>query len=198
MTKKICKGVSFNRGALRKSLVRLIASLVFLGGASQALADPVDVTYTVSGSAGSWLLDFSVTNNLGGTQEVYFFGTQSSGIVFGLPTGWNGNGVNSSNSLLGGSATVYNNNWLNRPPTPGAVGAGQTLSGFQVQISDLVAPSNVAWFAYGIGSDYAGPGCFHCGSNPGFEGIAGSAVPLPAALPLFATGLGLMGWFALT
>jgi hypothetical protein len=34
-------------------------------------AAPVDVTYTFSGSAGDWTYDFSVTNNLGGTNYIY-------------------------------------------------------------------------------------------------------------------------------
>ena len=52
---------------------------------------------------------------------------------------------------------------------------------------------------------YAGPDYFHRPDNPGFAGttdgsvstIAAPATPLPAALPLFATGLGglgLLGW----
>ena len=43
---------------------------------SIARADPVEVSYVVSGHTGAWLLDFSVTNNLGGTNNVYFFGVQ--------------------------------------------------------------------------------------------------------------------------
>jgi hypothetical protein len=41
-----------------------------------AKADPINVSATVSGSAGDWTLDFSVNNNLAGApdQDFYFFG----------------------------------------------------------------------------------------------------------------------------
>jgi hypothetical protein len=48
-----------------------IAGLALLGALEMAQAAPVDVTYTFSGSAGDWTYDFSVTNNLGGTNYLY-------------------------------------------------------------------------------------------------------------------------------
>ena len=52
-----------------KKLVYLI--LMLLGVLPTAQASPVDVSYTVSGSAGNWALDFSITNNLGSTYDIY-------------------------------------------------------------------------------------------------------------------------------
>jgi hypothetical protein len=47
------------------------AGLALIGLIGIAQAVPVDVSYTVSGSAGDWTYNFSVTNNLGGTNYVY-------------------------------------------------------------------------------------------------------------------------------
>ena len=200
MDKKLCDDVPFNGSGFRKSLLGLIASLVLLGGASHALADPVDVSFTVSGSPGSWLLDFSITNNLGGgTNDVYFFGTQlSARNIAGSPSGWNPDTWTTwDNTGYGGSSTVYNNNWIAGTGT--GIYSGNTLSGFQVLVTDLVAPINVPWFAYSfyLNGEYTGSGCDRCGQNPLFEGTTGvSAVPLPATLPLFASGLAGLGWLS--
>jgi hypothetical protein len=47
----------------------LFASCTF----ENAQADLVDVSFTASGSARHWLLDFSVTNHIGDDQRIYFF-----------------------------------------------------------------------------------------------------------------------------
>src|SRR5262245_36697130 len=65
-------------------------AMVALAAINPIQADPIDVTYSVTGSAGSWVLDFSVTNNLGGTNDIYFFGvslTDPNNI--GGPAFWN-------------------------------------------------------------------------------------------------------------
>lgn len=53
-------------------------------------ADPINVSYTVTGGPGDWTLDFSVNNNLGGAadQDFYFFGVDlsSSSNITGSPT----------------------------------------------------------------------------------------------------------------
>ena len=74
----------------QKSLRLLVLAMAF--GTMQwqpAYADPVDVSYTVSGSPGAWVLDFSVTNNLGGTNSIYYLnvGLPTTSIV-GSPAGW--------------------------------------------------------------------------------------------------------------
>ena len=202
---------------MKRNSVRLLALALVFGGAMHwqpAYADPVDVSYTVSGSAGAWLLDFSVTNNLGGTNSIYYLNLQLPATsIVGSPTGWSYSSVNNpwSNAPYGGSSIVYNNPWRvsgNSPVMPPElmISSGQTLSGFEVMYTGPVAPASVLWTAFATLGTYNGPGCFNCGINPGFEGvgldppwqpITPIATPLPAALPLFAGGLGalgLLGW----
>ena len=70
-----------------------------------AHGNPLDVTYSVSGSAGAWVLDFSVTNNLGGQNNVYLFGVHlASRDIFYSPANWTPNEtVTLNTSTLGGS-----------------------------------------------------------------------------------------------
>jgi len=192
----------------QKSLRLLVLAMAF--GTMQwqpAYADPVDVSYTVSGSPGAWVLDFSVTNNLGGTNSIYYLNVElPTTSIVGSPAGWAYSSFNNpwSNAAYGGSSVVYNNPWLVSGMNPGAmISSGQTLSGFKVLDTDQVAPASALWTAFAYFGTYNGPGCFNCGVNPGFEGVALDppatpiATPLPAALPLFAGGLGalgLLGW----
>src|ERR1700688_2341763 len=60
---------------LALSFSKLAILGIFLTGLSaSALADPIVVSYTVSGSSGAWVLDFSLTNNVNSGQVVYLFG----------------------------------------------------------------------------------------------------------------------------
>jgi len=192
-------------------LASAIAGLAFLGTLSVAHASAVDVTYTVSGSAGNLVYDFSVINNIGGANGIYLFGVRLNvDNRVGSPVGWDPNafpgGLNWFNN--GGSATNYNNNWVTCPTLAcpivnEVIETGQTLSGFKVLDSGLTALTNVSFFAVAFGDVYSGPDCsFQCLAqflNPGFEGLAteasvsASATPLPGALPLFASGLAAFG-----
>jgi hypothetical protein len=203
---------------MRKNLVILIL-MVFFGLLSSANADPINVSYTVSGSTGNWTLDFSVTDNLIGTdQGFYFFGVSlSSDNNTGSPTDYGPwtpqESAPWSNTELGGSSVLYNDTWVDdgnsAPP-------GTTTSGFEVTISDAVAPTAVGWYVFTTGGI---PYCYtplDCTLNPGFEGailydtVSGTSVstttyypqpqpqpepqpaPEPDSLILCATGLGLL------
>jgi hypothetical protein len=183
-----------------------VVSLASWCQAAPAHAAPVDVSYTVSGSAGNWLLDFSVTNNLGNTNDLYIFGVQ---LPAHNPVGdpepqFSAFNSNWSNAAYGGSSIDYNNNWISNNPALVNIAPGQTLSGFQATVTDLSAPSTVNWFALALfGTDDGNCG-FNCVLtpqsptwNPGFEGsavVAVAATPVPATLPLLASALGGLGW----
>jgi hypothetical protein len=179
--------------------VAAIAGSLLLGTLTTAHAAPVDVTCTVSGSAGNWLLDFAVSDNLGGTNNLYLFGVLSSQRnVFASPTGWDPNALNGYNpGVYGGSNTNYNNLWITGPAGSTTIVPGQTLSGFYVSNSDAAMPTNVPWMAVAAGGVYMGPGCsFICSApydNPGFEGIVVPVVLAVGDAPLGVAAFALVG-----
>lgn len=176
---------------MRSSKVFLFLS-AFLAAVATAAAAPV-VTYTVSGTSGNYTLDFSVTNNLTGTdQDIYLFGVLlSAPNVVGSPSSFDPTVFSTwTNSGYGGSSLLYNNVWLDGSESD--LMPGQTLSGFDVQVSDATAPQAVPWFAFAAsvsgldaygGSDYFGGDP----TNPGFEGVAS---PEPASWLLLIAGVG--------
>src|SRR5580704_6649569 len=73
------------RRAVRRTVMRKLSprlgSLILFAGAlafspliSSVHANPVDVSYTISGAPGDWIVDVSITDNLGGTNDLYFVG----------------------------------------------------------------------------------------------------------------------------
>ena len=92
---------------------RLLASAVLCLAASLAQASPVDVTETISGSSGAWVYDFSVTNNLGGTNDVYAFGVElPTANETGIPSGWVNYGASYNPLGSGGPNISFNNVWI--------------------------------------------------------------------------------------
>lgn len=182
----------------------LIASLLI---GTSALAAPVDVSYKVLGSAGNYTYDFSVTNNLGDTNNIYFFGVN-------VPNGnaVDANGYNSTvwltwnNDIYGGSNTVYNQNWVTNNVFDDSIHPGDANSSFQVISNDLNKLTSVNWFAFAYGGEYFGPGNERPSTpwNPLFEGSAKvlsdspipSPVPEPEVYAMMLAGLGLVGFMS--
>ena len=168
---------------------KLSLLIAFFAVAFTASATPIQVSYTVTGSSGNWTLDFSVTNNeIGTDQAVYLFGVMlNARDVVGSPIPYDPTVYPTwTNSGLGGSNTLYNNVWLDSSESN--LLPGQTLSGFDVHVADLMAPQAVPWFAFSIGNiPYAGNDYFGGDpTNPGFEGVA---TPEPGTWIMFFAAL---------
>ncbi len=197
----------------RKLLMFVAAATVLLafalGNPASASADPLGVTYTITGGPGNWTLDFSVTNNIVGApnQVFYFFGVYLPGSpVTGSPALIPADpGLVFNPSLVfGGSDTNYNDTWLGNVD-PANAHPGSTTSGFDVLVTSLAAPSSVQWFGFTEDTNflptYTGGGqintkgseSFYADVSPGFEGLAtgttNATVPEPGTLALLTSAL---------
>lgn len=173
------------------AVAALSASVLAFSAASAA---PI-VTGSVTGSAGAWTHTFTVQNNLGGTNNIYFFGVRMpNGTEVSAPAGWDPNQWPTwDNTGYGGSSTVYNNVWIRGSGTgitPGSSGV------FTVLENSATAMTGIQWFAYAVGGTYTGGDNFNTTSNPGFEGRIGNAVapvPEPSVWALMILGMGAVG-----
>ncbi|WP_047195619.1 PEP-CTERM sorting domain-containing protein [Caldimonas brevitalea] len=162
---------------------------------------PVAVTYTVTGSPGQWLLNFSFTHQLPGAPDdmaIYFLGVERNELA-GTPSGFEPyqGPLPWSNAEYGGMGS-YDVAWSRTESGQGLL-PGETASGFVALSLEQVAPTSMPWFAWAYspsGAQYHGGGQFSYGipgntppfSNPGFEGVA-IAVPEPETMGLLLLGL---------
>ncbi|WP_347989786.1 hypothetical protein [Methylomonas sp. AM2-LC] len=152
--------------------------------ANSANANLIDVSYTTSGSAGNWTYDFTVANNVGDPNNIYFFGVYiPNGTYSNAPgpftteySGW-------TNWGLGGSNILYSNTWTDQ--SLGGIVSGAKLSGFDVGSTTTSALASVQWFAFTYNSNeitYTAGGNFNGFTfNPGFEGVANVTSSVPEA-----------------
>jgi hypothetical protein len=182
-----------------KTLLSATVALAAIVAATPATAALVTVNSTITGSAGAWVHDFTVVNNLPNTNRIYFFGVSlpTGRNIAGSPPAYDPNTwLTWDNQPYGGSATIYNNIWIdlslgNLPP-------GSSLSGFKALDTGAVAATNIPFFVFAIGGNYTGPECINCGGNPGFEGLVNGGtvrdvVPEPSSWAMLIAGFGLTG-----
>jgi len=189
----------------------VLLSAQMVGG--PLLAQPVGVSYTVSGSSGSYNLDFTIQNSLPADEGfgLYWFGVKLSGQdITGSPAFWPPFFLGSYNPTLdGGPNITYNNVWFDTSPgfgsSQGFLASGGSLSGFDVHVTDPTEPTSVSWFAYAYPDsttgtfDYTGGQSFNPTEtyNPGFVGVVqggSSSVPDGGfAFSLFSLGLTALG-----
>lgn len=162
---------------MKRYVLLLLAVLV---PTTFAMAIPITITYTVSGSAGNWILDFTVQNNISSPagMDVYYFVPDATGTVAGTPAGFFNYGD------FGWMDIDY-----------GHLLPGSSQSGFLYLLTDEVAPTSIdIWtWAYG-GGDYLGGDNLNSPDgnwNPNWVVTATqqSAVPEPGSLMLIASGL---------
>lgn len=135
------------RNLLKSFTVAIAAAMLALCAAQTSFAGMI-VTQSVTGSSGDYTVEFFVKNELGPGGGVYFFGValDTGRDIVASPGTFNPDTWPSwDNTLLGGSSTVYNNNWItgNHLEVPD----GATQGGFKVHTTAAVAPSSISWFA---------------------------------------------------
>jgi len=194
-----------------KTPIACFVCILTVGG--NLLAQPVGVTYSVSGTSGDYTLDFTIQNNLpaGDNLGLYWFGVDLSvPDITGTPTDWPVYFLSTYNpSIDHGPNINFNNVWFDTNPgfgsSQGFVQSGDSLSGFDVHISAATLPTSVPWFAYAYPDNDTGPFDYNGGQsfnpletyNPGFTGviqIPSSGVPDGSfTLSMLGLGLALLG-----
>lgn len=188
-----------------------------------ANAQPLNVAYLVTGSAGNWLFNFTLTNTGVGAPAdlgVYLFGVNiGPKAIAATPTNWS---QFMSWTTSSGSGTKYGNVW--HANNDFGVGVGASVTGFSAFNYDQVAPTDVKWFAYAISNSQAAAGEWYEGGgnfngqtyNPGFESRANGiyeptvntvlrepenpppvvVTPEPSSYVLLASGLMALGYMS--
>lgn len=195
------RGIEAFREVLMRRTVAALLSFSFL---SSAHAATVDVHLTIFGSPGDWLYDFSVTNNtqpaiagLVHLSNIVGFGVDlPGGSIVGSPADWVASSTGQT-EWCAVSCYRIGAYFSNLP-------SGATVEHFLIRRNSLNPESSVSWFA-SYAFDDTPPAQGGVQYLPSISGVvlddlvldapALHQTPLPAALSLFASGIGLMGIF---
>ena len=170
---------------IKKIAVAVALSTAVLGN---AMAGPVDVSYTVFGVPGMWKVDFTFANHLTSPVSLYFVGVKSDGFLLEPPPPFiRAFGSTFNTSDAGGLDIVYNNLWLDLGLT--GLPQGQSLSGFTVGFFAPSLPSSFEWFAMTRGGTVTDPFDFGSPTAAGYQGVVRAPVPEPETCALLALGL---------
>lgn len=186
---------------MKISKFALIAAAVASFCAPVVYAKSVDVSFTVTGQAGDWVVDFSFSNNLSSAASLYLLGVKTDGIFAGAPSPYIRAFAGGANiGTWGDSSTWYPIAWLDLTAINGqqagqGLRPGQTLSGFKVRTSAIAEPTSFEWFAQTRGEAVTEVFDFGSASAAGFKGTVtvAAAVPEPETYALMLAGLGVLG-----
>ncbi len=166
---------------LKLGKTTLVAALVALCLQTNALAADT-ASYTITGSANNWTLDFTFTNGIGSNNlDIYFVGVDiPDGSFVSAPANWTNFG-----GYMGYNITPFNYG----ASIPDMIQNGESVSGFKFLSTASNAPTSINWFAYHY--DWVNGGAQ---GNPVEFGTATvSAVPEPETYAMLLAGLGVMG-----
>jgi hypothetical protein len=165
--------------------------------ASCAYALPVDVSYSVTGSSGDWLLDFTVANNFASgadDQTIFLFALQlQPGAFADTPADFTPiSGPFDFAPSDGGPLASYDFGWMDL----GLLGGGPphltptiSESGFVIHSDGVDAPDSISWALASVA--LAGDG-----SVTTFQGVSvAPAVPEPSTYALMFLGLAALGLY---
>lgn len=173
-------------------------ALLLVGWSTVSIAQPVKVSFHVTGSPAGWVLNFKVTNQLDlapADMAIRTFGVRiDERAVVAAPPGFLVERYESwYHAGAGGSDTEYNVSWQS---LSAALLPSSTGEGFVVYSAEPTPPTTVQWFALAqspSGGVYLGGDHFGSPALPGFEGVALS-MPEPGSYALFGLGLAALAW----